>query len=53
MLTMTPEEDGVLLLEVSGKLTKADYQRFVPAFEELAAKDGPLRVLISLSLIHI
>ncbi|MCB1884704.1 MAG: STAS/SEC14 domain-containing protein [Geminicoccaceae bacterium] len=45
MLTMTQEGGGIDVVDVSGVLTKADYDRFVPAFERLA---GPRRLLIRL-----
>lgn len=35
-------------IDVRGKLTKEDYDRFVPKFERLADNSGPLRLLIVL-----
>jgi hypothetical protein len=48
------EKDGgkVLEVQVSGKLTHADYQRFVPAFENLAKKHGTIRVLFEMTDFH-
>jgi hypothetical protein len=40
------EENGgtVLVLHISGKLVKADYEQFVPEFERLLRQHGKLRV---------
>jgi hypothetical protein len=48
------EKQGGRILEVaaSGKLTDADYQRFVPEFERLAKQHGKIRVLFELSQFH-
>ena len=45
------EENGgkVLVVHVSGKLTKADYAHFVPEFERLAVKHGKLRVMFDMT----
>ncbi|QWC58355.1 STAS/SEC14 domain-containing protein [Erythrobacter sp. 3-20A1M] len=48
MLELT-EEDRILVIRAGGKLTLADYDRFVPAFEEAAAREaGRLPMLIEL-----
>ena len=48
MLELT-EEDRILVIRAGGKLTLADYDRFVPAFEEAAARGaGRLPMLIEL-----
>lgn len=41
-----------LALHVSGKLTKADYEYFVPEFERLFGIHGKLRVLFDMSDFH-
>jgi hypothetical protein len=48
------EENGgkVLAVHVSGKLEKADYERFVPEFERLIRQHGKLRVLFEMSAFH-
>lgn len=47
------EADGKLLrVVVSGKLTKEDYQRFVPEVERLIQRDGKLRVLCRMHDFH-
>ncbi len=48
------EENGgkVLVLHISGKLVKADYERFVPEFERLLRQHGKLRVLFDMSDFH-
>ncbi len=48
------EENGgkVLVLHFSGRLVKADYERFVPEFERLVGQNGKLRVLFDMSDLH-
>ena len=48
------EEDGGRLLNVhvSGKLTSADYEHFVPEFERLVGEHGKLRVLFDMTDFH-
>ena len=48
------EEDGgrIVIVHVSGKLAKADYQHFVPEFERLARQYGKLRVLFDMIGFH-
>lgn len=48
------EEDGGKLLNVhvSGKLTSADYDHFVPEFERLVGIHGKLRVLFDMTDFH-
>ena len=48
------EEDGgkMLVIHISGKLVKADYHDFVPAFERLLAQYGRLRVLFDMIGFH-
>ncbi|MGH6894998.1 MAG: hypothetical protein ACREJ5_00395 [Geminicoccaceae bacterium] len=36
MLTMETDDSGVVLIKASGRLSKADYDRFVPEFERIA-----------------
>ena len=45
------EENGgkVLIVHVSGKLTKADYEHFVPEVERLIGQHGKLRVLFDMT----
>ncbi|MCW5705223.1 MAG: STAS/SEC14 domain-containing protein [Bradyrhizobium sp.] len=48
MLELT-EEDRILVIRAGGKLSLAEYDRFVPAFEEAAAREpGRLPMLIEL-----
>ncbi|HEX5397448.1 MAG TPA: STAS/SEC14 domain-containing protein [Verrucomicrobiae bacterium] len=42
----------ILVIQVSGKLTKADYKHFVPEFERLIQKQGKLRVLFDMTDFH-
>jgi hypothetical protein len=42
----------VLLVQLSGKLTKEDYQHFVPAVERLIEQQGKLRLLVQMRDFH-
>ena len=48
------EENGgkMLVVHVSGKLAKADYEHFVPEFERLVRQHGKLRVLFDMAGFH-
>jgi len=48
------EESGlkIFVVHVSGKLTKADYEDFVPGFERLVQQHGKLRVLFDMTGFH-
>lgn len=48
------EEHGgkILVIHVSGKLVKADYERFVPEFERLVRQHGKLRLLFDMTDFH-
>ena len=48
------EENGgkLLVVHVSGKLAKADYEHFVPEFERLVQQHGKLRVLFDMTGFH-
>ena len=48
------EEDGgnVLVVHVSGKLVKADYEYFVPEFERLVRQHGRLCILFDVIGLH-
>ena len=48
------EENGgkILVVHVSGKLAKADYEHFVPEFERLVREHGKLRVLFDMTGFH-
>jgi len=48
------EENGgkLLVIHVSGKLAKADYERFVPEFERLVRQHGKLNVLFDMAGFH-
>jgi hypothetical protein len=41
-----------LLVQLSGKLTKEDYQHFVPAVERLIKQQGKIRVLVQMRDFH-
>lgn len=50
---LTEESGGkVLNICVSGKLDKADYETFVPAFEESVRLHGKVRVLFDMTDFH-
>jgi hypothetical protein len=45
-----PDETGTMLeIHVSGKLVKADYDKFVPEFDNLVRAHGSLRVLFDMT----
>ena len=48
------EENGgkILIVHVSGKLVKADYEHFVPEFERLVRQHGKLSVLFDMTGLH-
>lgn len=47
------EVDGKILnVRVSGKLTKEDYEQFVPEFENLIERHGKIRVLFHMEDFH-
>lgn len=48
------EENGgkLLVVHVSGKLVKEDYEQFVPAVEQLVRQHGPLRMLFDMTDFH-
>jgi hypothetical protein len=54
MTVNTREEAGgkVLAVELSGKLTKEDYEKFVPEVEKLIGKQGKVRMLVSMKDFH-
>ena len=52
-IQLNEENDGkMLVVHVSGKLAKPDYERFVPEFERLVGEHGKLRVLFDMSDFH-
>lgn len=52
-IQLTENNEGkVLTVQVSGKLTHADYQHFVPEFERLAKIHGKIRVLFEMVDFH-
>lgn len=52
-IKLTEENDGkTLIVYVSGKLVKADYETFVPEFERLVRKHGKLRLLFDMADFH-
>ena len=48
------EENGgkILVVNVSGRLAKADYEHFVPEFERLVRQHGKLRMLFDMTGFH-
>ena len=42
----------ILVLQVSGKLVREDYEHFVPEFERLVRQHGKLRVLFDMTGFH-
>jgi hypothetical protein len=54
MSIQVKEENGgkTLVVHVSGKLSKADYEQFTPEFERLVRLHGKLRVLFDVTGFH-
>ena len=53
MLTLNEEAVGkILLVKISGKLSKEDYQRFVPDVERLIKDHGKIRILVQMHDFH-
>ena len=54
MATRLIEKNGGKVLEVavSGKLTRGDYEQFIPAFERLVKQRGKIRVLFEMTNFH-
>lgn len=48
------EENGgrLIIVQVSGTLVKADYEKFVPEFERLVREHGKLRLLFDMTGFH-
>jgi hypothetical protein len=52
-IQLDEESSGkILVVHVSGKLAKADYEQFVPEFERLLGQQGKLRVLFDMTGFH-
>jgi hypothetical protein len=52
-IRLSEENDGaILVVRVSGKLVKADYEEFVAEFERLARARGKLRILFDMVGFH-
>ena len=52
-VALNEEHDGkVLTINVSGKLTPEDYDRFVPQTERLIQQHGPIRILFDMQDFH-
>ena len=43
---------NVLRVQVSGKISKEDYEKFVPEVERLIAKTGKIRILLEMQDFH-
>ena len=43
---------GVVAFKAVGKLTHADYQKFLPTLEEIIRKEGPISLLLELENFH-
>lgn len=52
-ITLNEEHGGkILIVHVTGKLVKADYETFVPEFNRLIGEHGKLRVLFDMADFH-
>jgi hypothetical protein len=52
MLAIETHDTGVVVIRASARLSKTDYDRFVPEFERIAPARGPVRILIELDDFH-
>jgi SpoIIAA-like len=53
MLTLQEDAGGkILSLKINGKLTKEDYQQFVPKVEDLIKTNGKIRILMEMTGFH-
>jgi hypothetical protein len=53
MIELQSDANGkILSVKLSGKLTKEDYERFVPEVESLIQKSGKLRILLQMHDFH-
>jgi SpoIIAA-like len=52
MLSLTTDATGTVTIGASGRLTRSDYDRFVPEFERIVRARGPVRVLLELEDFH-
>ena len=53
MLTLTDDAGGkILAMKISGKLSKEDYQQFVPKVEDLIKQHGKIRILMEMHDFH-
>ncbi len=50
--TSENDDDKFFTVHVSGNLTRADYERFVPEFERLVRQHGKLRLLFDTTDFH-
>jgi len=49
-VTFNEEYDGkIIVIHVSGKLLKEDYERLIPKFEQLIRKHGKIRILFDMT----
>lgn len=49
MLDITSQQRAEVEMTASGRLSKSDYDRFVPRFEQIVKEEGPVRLLIYLN----
>ncbi len=52
MHEIIPESGNVIRVKVSGKLTQADYDKLVPASEQVIARHGSMRMLFEMENFH-
>jgi hypothetical protein len=52
LLIETPENQGLLTVKVSGKLTAENYETFVPKVEEMIERNGKLRIMLLMENFH-
>ena len=52
MHQINPEEGNLLRVDVSGKLTQADYNELIPSWERMIARHGSMRLLFVMEDFH-
>jgi hypothetical protein len=50
--TIIPQEDNVVRVNVSGKLTQADYDQLIPSWEATIGRHGKMRLLLVMRDFH-
>lgn len=52
MHEIVSEQGNLIRVDVSGKLTKQDYEKLIPAWDALIAREGSMRMLLVMQDFH-